>query len=310
LFGFHGNLFYLGFTLESVVPSSDDIDDILGEELEDQGKRDAEGSNQGGQDNGGTYGPSTRSQSFSLGNINQASANDQYNQKDQDMEAPPGENCSPEGAIAYAVYQLPLQKGLGDQNGAFVWDKTPTIVVVNGEVKKFWYSEKMLKNNLNQMMEEADTVEEDAQGVELPDDIMPDLEIPSRIPIQESEVMPAKKKSKWGVVQPVRQSSRIDRSKNIMEKAQEMKKINNLEIPRMKGMMSSNPFNVLQYVDLDNAAKIVGVNIDVDTDIMHSACSSPRVVSLSNKEQQEELAEEWIDVIRKYWGKHPKKFYL
>jgi hypothetical protein len=172
LFGFHGNLFYLGFTLESVVPSSDDIDDILGEELEDQGKRDAEGSNQGGQDNGGTYGPSTRSQSFSLGNINQASANDQYNQKDQDMEAPLGENCSPEGAIAYAVYQLPLQKGLGDQNGAFVWDKTPTIVVVNGEVKKFWYSEKMLKNNLSQMIEEA--AEEE---VELPDDIMPDFNL-------------------------------------------------------------------------------------------------------------------------------------
>jgi hypothetical protein len=225
------------------------------------------------------------------------------------METPLGENYSPQGAKASVVYQLLLQKGLVDHNGAFVWDKTPATVVVNEEVKKFWYSEKMLKNNLNQMMEEADTVEEDAQGVELPDDIMPDLEIPSRIPIQESEVMPAKKKSKWGVVQPVRQSSRIDRSKNIMEKAQEMKKINNLEIPRMKGMMSSNPFNVLQYVDLDNAAKIVGVNIDVDTDIMHSACSSPRVVSLSNKEQQEELAEGWIDIIRKYRGKHPKKLY-
>jgi hypothetical protein len=52
LFGFHGNLFHLGFTLESVVPTGDDNDDLLGEELEDQSKRDAEGSNQGGQDNG------------------------------------------------------------------------------------------------------------------------------------------------------------------------------------------------------------------------------------------------------------------
>jgi hypothetical protein len=64
------------------VPTGDDNDDLLGEELEDQGKKDCEGSNQGGQDNGGTSGPPTISQSFSLGNINQASANDQYNQKD------------------------------------------------------------------------------------------------------------------------------------------------------------------------------------------------------------------------------------
>jgi hypothetical protein len=94
-----------------------------------------------------------------------------------------------------------------------------------------------------------------------------------------------------------------------MEKAQEMKKTNNLEIPRMKGIISSNPFNVLRYDDLDNVAKIVGVNIDDDTDSMHSACSSPRVVSFSDKDQHEELAEGWIDVIRKSQDKHPKKFY-
>jgi hypothetical protein len=101
----------------------------------------------------------------------------------------------------------------------------------------------------------------------------------------------------------------MDRFKNILEKAQEMKKNNNLEIPRMKGIMSSNPFNVLQYDELDNAAKIIGVNLDIDSDSMHSACSSPRVASLSNKEQQEALAEEWIDVITKSRGKHPKKNY-
>jgi hypothetical protein len=94
-----------------------------------------------------------------------------------------------------------------------------------------------------------------------------------------------------------------------MEKAQEMKKINNLEIPRMKGIMSSNPFNVLQYDELDNVAKIVGVNIDDDSDSMHSACSSPRADSLSDKDQHKELAEGWINVIRKSRGKHPKKFY-
>jgi hypothetical protein len=88
LFGYHGNLFHLGFTLESVIPINEDNDDLLGEELEDQSKRDAEGSSQGGQDNGGGSSTITRPQSFSLGNINQASANDQYSQKDQVMEAP------------------------------------------------------------------------------------------------------------------------------------------------------------------------------------------------------------------------------
>jgi hypothetical protein len=79
-----------------VVPTGDDSDDLLGEELEDQGKKDNEGSNQGGQDNGGTNGPPTRSQSFSLGNVTQASKSYQYIQKDQSVDLPPGDDCSPE----------------------------------------------------------------------------------------------------------------------------------------------------------------------------------------------------------------------
>jgi hypothetical protein len=55
----------------------------------------------------------------------------------------------------------------------------------------------------------------------------------------------------------------------------------------MKGIMSGNPFNVLQYEELDNVAKIVGVNIDDDSDSMYSACSSPRADSLSDKDQYE-----------------------
>jgi hypothetical protein len=85
-----------------------------------------------------------------------------------------------------------VQKGLVDSNGAFVWDKTPSSATVNEEVKRFWYSEKMLKKNVNQMIEEASE-----QDIELPDDIMPDIEIPSKIPVQETNV-PAMKKSKWG----------------------------------------------------------------------------------------------------------------
>jgi hypothetical protein len=77
----------------------------------------------------------------------------------------------------------------------------------------------------------------------------------------------------------------------------------------MKGIMSVNPFNVLHYEELDNVAKIVGVNINNDIDSMHSVCSSPGADSLSDKDQHEELAKDWIDVIRKFRGKHPKKFY-
>jgi hypothetical protein len=75
----------------------------------------------------------------------------------------------------------------------------------------------------------------------------------------------------------------------------------------MKGIMSVNPFNVLQYEELDNVAKIVGFNINDDSDSMHSAYSSPRADSSLDKDQHEELAADWIDVIRKYRGKHPKK---
>jgi hypothetical protein len=122
LFGYHGNLFHLGFTLESVIPTAEDNDDLLGEELEDQGRKDNEESNQGGHHNGGGSGATTRTQSFSLGNINQASTNDQYSQKDQDMEIPLGENCAPQEASVAAVYQLLLQRGMVDHKGAFVWD--------------------------------------------------------------------------------------------------------------------------------------------------------------------------------------------
>ncbi|KAK1646729.1 hypothetical protein QYE76_064534 [Lolium multiflorum] len=308
LFGYHGNLFHLGFTLESVIPMNEENDDLLGEELEDQSKRDAEGSNQSGQDNGSGSGATARPQSFSLGNIHQASTNDQYSQKDQVMETPLGENCAPPESSVADVYQKLIQRGLVDQEGAFVWDKTPVSITASEEVKKFWYSEKMLKGDLTNQFEET-APEVDDQEMELPDDIMPEVELPFISADQVTEKQPAKRKHKWGPVQPVRQSNRIDRSKNIMEKAQEMKKINNLEIPRMRGIMSNNPFNVLHVDELDNVAKVVGINLEVESDSMHSACSSPRAASLSDKDQQEELAEEWIDVIRKSRGKHPKKFY-
>jgi hypothetical protein len=61
-----------------------------------------------------------------------------------------------------------VQKGLSDSTCAFIWDKHPTTTKVVGEVKRFWYSEKMLKNNIQHMLEDAS-----AQDIDLPDDIMP-----------------------------------------------------------------------------------------------------------------------------------------
>jgi hypothetical protein len=73
-------------------------------------------------------------------------------------------------------------------------------------------------------------------------------------------------------VQPLRQSTRIGWSKNIMEKAEERKKIINLEKPKMTGIMSSNPFSVLPINELDTMANQFGVNINeyVDENINES----------------------------------------
>jgi hypothetical protein len=114
-----------------------------------------------------------------------------------------------------------------------------------------------------------------------------------------------------GPVQPVRQSKRIDRSKNIMEKAEERKKMVNLEIPKMKGIMSSNPFSILHVQDLDDRADKFGVYISeqiIDTSVVVVDPSSSSSMHVSSQdERQEELATQWIEVVRKSRGKHPKK---
>jgi hypothetical protein len=51
---------------------------------------------------------------------------------------------------------------------------------------------------------------------------------------------------------------------NMIDKAKEMKVKSNLEIPasaKMTGIMNSNPFHVLLFVELDNKAKNVGINL-------------------------------------------------
>jgi hypothetical protein len=122
---------------------------------------------------------------------------------------------------------------------------------------------------------------------------------------------PGRKLKKWGPVQPVRQSSRIDRPRNIMEKAEKRKKIINLEKPKMAGIMTSNPFHVLPVDDLDSMADKFGVSInesvdnsDMSVSVSNSSSSGP---SSCDNERQEELADQWIEVVRKSRGKHPRK---
>jgi hypothetical protein len=73
-----------------------------------------------------------------------------------------------------------------------------------------------------------------------------------------------KKQKIWGPVMATRQSNRIDRSMKIMDKAKELKKKTNLELPaskKLSGIMRSNPFNLLQFDSLGEMASSVGVKI-------------------------------------------------
>ena len=52
-----------------------------------------------------------------------------------------------------------------------------------------------------------------------------------------------------------------------------LKKVTNLEKPKMKGIMSSNPFSVLQINELSDKASLVGVDIREDLADKHSDSS-------------------------------------
>jgi hypothetical protein len=95
-----------------------------------------------------------------------------------------------------------------------------------------------------------------------------------------------------------------------MEKAEERKRKINLEIPKMKGIMCSNPFTVLPIHELDVRADKVGISIieellDVEIQPVSSSCSSS--MPIPEKDRQEDLEEYWTEVVRKSQGKHPRK---
>jgi hypothetical protein len=190
---------------------------------------------------------------------------------------------------ASAVFQLLVQKGVVDRDGCFLWEKSAVQASVLEETERFWAKDKSSDDEFQQRLE--DDVDKE---IDLPDDIMPNF-VCSVIAEKPETTRPGRKLKKWGPVQPVRQSSRIDRSINIMEKAEERKKIINLEKPKMAGIMSSNPFHVLPVDELDSMADKFGVSINESVDVnnvlvsvSNSFSSGP---SSCNDERQEELAD-------------------
>jgi hypothetical protein len=190
-----------------------------------------------------------------------------------------------------------------DRDGCFVWEKSAVQASVMAGTERFWAKDKSSADEFQQRLEDAVDKE-----IDLPDDIMPDF-VSSVIAEKLVSTRPGRKLKKWGPVQPVRQSSRIDRSRNIMEKAEERKKIINLEKPNLAGIMSSYPFHVLPVDELDSMADKFGVSINESVDdsnvlvsVSNSSSSGP---SSCNDERQEELADQWIEVVRKSRGKHP-----
>ena len=181
-------------------------------------------------------------------------------------------------------------------------------------------------------VEEADLNEEETLGeeTEKPDEAFPTL----------TEVMG---KSKWGPTQATRTSSRmVDSQLPVLLKAQQLKRMHNLEIPRDKGIKSM-PFSLFNNPSFVAIAGKVGVEISNthdpsccnDHDISRAlgvgvvgnkpgcgstvgADSSPRtptVVSNNNFVADREVgdldsdgeSESWTRVCRNRRGKHPRK---
>ena len=210
-----------------------------------------------------------------------------------------------EVTAASEVYKILIQKGLVDREGAFVWDKSPT-KGIQAEATTFWAEEQTEHRSFAQKMDE-----EEDKVFQLPKDIMPDFGgEPKKGRGNSPKAGAIKKQRKWGPVEPVRYSNRIDRSKNILEKAVERKQMTNLEKPK-RGMIHQNPFHAISSDTLDSVSNAISIIIDADStsldcdvDVFNSKIPSK---SPHNVEVLEEDSDRWIEVIRKSRGKHPRK---
>jgi hypothetical protein len=120
------------------------------------------------------------------------------------------------------------------------------------------------------------------------------------------EAEKGKKQKTWGPVMATRQSNRIDRSMKIMDKAKEMKKKINLEIPaskKLSGIMKSNPFTLLQFDSLGDMASTVGVKIGssiltsvVDDNVEDENLSSVNISCLDDNRSSTVIVDELVEI--------------
>jgi hypothetical protein len=229
------------------------------------------------------------------------------------------------------IYKLLMEKGAIGTDGQFIWDSSNNADnSVRSEVTSFWNEDGLSF---------ADKMEEAAiEQLNLPEDIMPAFH--DLMKDRDDQGAGKKQKKAWGHVQPSRQSDRIDRSKNVMDKAMELKERKNTlgAASKMSGIIRSNPFHVLQVEELGDMARKIGIHVDIDVvdvteesdslgmpknQLVHSDeildsslgidvlsdAECPRTPDQYNTDHEFDDRGEnvWVHVTRKKRGKHPRK---
>lgn len=122
-------------------------------------------------------------------------------------------------------------------------------------------------------MELVDEIEDHLDEDELPQHWVSESEVDATVFPTLMETV-AKIKKKWGPVQATRTSTRVGNSNvPIMQKAQELKKVQNLEVNRDKGK-NQIPFSLFKNSSFLDVARKVGVEVDGQCDAMSSDLSA------------------------------------
>ncbi|KAK1653959.1 hypothetical protein QYE76_071764 [Lolium multiflorum] len=166
------------------------------------------------------------------------------------------------------IYDMLLKKGCIADDGRFVRNSGSNEVgeSVREEVQMFLMEDQEHMSCQQRIALEGENMDTKVQEVALPEEIMPSFE---KIDMEIEEKTDGQGRTRenkvWGPVQATRQSSRVDISMNVMEKAMEYKRRSNLDEPnkKMKGIIQSNAFQSLDVDDLGAMARNVGIDISV-----------------------------------------------
>jgi hypothetical protein len=325
LFNFQGKLFQLQFKVEQQASHEETVS------VHSTGPSDGSGDYHSGpgdgmdtdKNGGNSKEPSANNQS---GNTNQLGT--QGGQKSRQASG----SVLDMGPVipGHLVFDLLFQnKGVPAQA---VTDESAT-----DEAVEFWQQE---ENEFVAKMQASDNMREDDVELSLREDILPSLDqmLQQKADLDKAFQGGSKKQKVWGPIQAVRQSSRIDRSKHIMEKAMDLKEKKNAmpSFKKMSGIIHSNPFHALQSSECVDMSSKLGVVINIDDDDTSSVddscisidCQIPEIDkgSLNQNSNIEQIIKTpehfstvlesddvednlWIDVYRKKRGKHPRKLF-